>query len=167
MPGIDFGLFPYQPADWMSKAACRGVATSTFFPEQGESAVEAKRRCLGSPDDGIPPCPVRLLCLDFAMNHPVRLVGVWGGTTERERHAINRTNIAQARKTQRKKETPVSKHIPPHGSVRRYDLEMSVTGQPCEACTLAKWRQQNAQQDNPELAEVVRLVHETNTGEGN
>jgi WhiB family redox-sensing transcriptional regulator len=51
---------------------------------------EAKRICHD--------CPARKPCLDWALSHNVAS-GVWGGTTEEERHAIRRTLIRQRNRT--------------------------------------------------------------------
>lgn len=72
-----------RPADvaWMGQAACKGVDASLMFPARGESDKEAKALCAG--------CPVRAQCLGYAMNRN-HIVGVWGGTSERERRQIRR-----------------------------------------------------------------------------
>lgn len=66
---------------WMSRGACRGQDTSTFFPRNGKSN-RAKELC-GA-------CPVSVECLDFAMDaeHEEGLDmrhGIYGGLTGRER----------------------------------------------------------------------------------
>lgn len=168
--------FEFQPAPWMAQGACRGGEvniTSLFFPDIGENAEQAKVICNGTLGKTLkngrviearPPCPVKNECLEFALNHPVRLHGIWGGASERERRAINMTT-----KPGQPRVRPVGvkirpakerRHIPPHGSVARYKLERSVTGDPCDDCTRAYERQQAARAEYPELAEVVRLISE-------
>jgi WhiB family transcriptional regulator, redox-sensing transcriptional regulator len=39
-------------------------------------------------------CPVRVLCLDWALEHGVDF-GIWGGLTEDERRALRGTLIRQ------------------------------------------------------------------------
>ncbi len=176
MPTQEYSVFEFIPAPWMEHGNCRGVDNRLFFPEVGESAEHAKAICNGSLGkklkDGsvIPagePCPVKAECLEYAMTHPGRITGIWGGTSERERRTINHhkimgTPVPLPKPKRKKKDTPqmARKHIPPHGSVARYKLELSVTGQPCEACTMAKWKQDHAKEQYPELAEVVRLISE-------
>jgi hypothetical protein len=61
---------------WQQRAACRNVPTEAFFPLRSECADEAKVVCSG--------CPVREHCLAYALADQ-NLVGVWGGTSGRER----------------------------------------------------------------------------------
>lgn len=56
-------------------ALCQHVDPEIFFPEQGETAREAKRICQQ--------CVVRIDCLWYAVQHPQE--GVWGGMSVRER----------------------------------------------------------------------------------
>lgn len=71
---------------WRALGACRGLDPEVFFPETEEDAVVAKDICLT--------CDVRIACLEHALNSREK-VGVWGGTTERERRRI----IRQRRRT--------------------------------------------------------------------
>jgi WhiB family redox-sensing transcriptional regulator len=66
-------------ARWRELAACRGADLEEFFPERGESAGPARRVCAV--------CPVRQLCLDYAISNRI-VYGIWGGLTERERRAL-------------------------------------------------------------------------------
>jgi WhiB family redox-sensing transcriptional regulator len=66
---------------WKALGACRGQDQSLFFPDptQGQrAAVAAKKICSG--------CFVKGQCLDFALAH--HEVGIWGGTTDKERKRI-------------------------------------------------------------------------------
>ena len=63
---------------WMADAECRGM-TSLFFTERGEDTVAAKAVCMT--------CTARLDCLEYALVTAEK-VGVWGGTSERERRQI-------------------------------------------------------------------------------
>jgi WhiB family redox-sensing transcriptional regulator len=77
---------PYaQPIDldrsWTGRAACLGCDPDLFYPSRGESCVEAKAVCQV--------CPVRTECLEFALATGETL-GIWGGTSERERRRIRR-----------------------------------------------------------------------------
>jgi WhiB family redox-sensing transcriptional regulator len=68
----------HRPA-WMARAACRGLPLDLFFPVRGVSAATMGRVravCAG--------CSVRSECLDYAAA-TVETMGVWGGTTDRER----------------------------------------------------------------------------------
>ena len=66
---------------WRKRAACRGLDPEVFYPTSDEEAEEAKAIC-GE-------CPVRQLCLEYALTHRER-DGVWGGLTERERRRLVR-----------------------------------------------------------------------------
>lgn len=65
---------------WHRRARCRGLGTELFIPSRGvPTVVRAKALCRE--------CPVREECLAFALSDP-ELVGVWGGTTVKERSAL-------------------------------------------------------------------------------
>lgn len=67
-----------QPDDWRDQSACRGEDPDLFFPYPTELAriEDAKAVCRG--------CPVWMQCLQWATEQGVE--GIWGGTTEEERH---------------------------------------------------------------------------------
>lgn len=66
---------------WRRRAACRGVDPELFHPFRGESMTEALAICER--------CPVRTDCLEHALATPER-VGIWGGTSERQRRVLRR-----------------------------------------------------------------------------
>ncbi|MFM8846585.1 MAG: WhiB family transcriptional regulator [Actinomycetota bacterium] len=66
---------------WRDLGACRGLDPEVFFPETDEEADIAKNICAT--------CDVRVACLEHALSSREK-VGVWGGTTERERRRIIR-----------------------------------------------------------------------------
>src|SRR6516165_698857 len=84
---------PYIPAQrsdtpvtgaWRVHAACRRADPRLFFaagPSEAAfaQAAQAKRVCAG--------CPVRAICLDWALTTG-REIGVWGGTAPEERRAL-------------------------------------------------------------------------------
>lgn len=65
---------------WKADAACRDEPQGTFFLSKGESAAPARAICDG--------CLVRSECLDYALE--VDAVGVWAGTSDRERRGLDR-----------------------------------------------------------------------------
>ena len=67
-----------RPA-WQRRAACRGESIETFVPGLGGNFTRARELC-GR-------CPVRQECLVTALADP-ELVGMWAGTTQRERRGI-------------------------------------------------------------------------------
>lgn len=74
--------------DWMTKAACIGEPRDLFFPGPGQDGIrktkKAKEICRG--------CPVVNDCIEYAMSFsPRSLIGIWGGTTERERTRIHKS----------------------------------------------------------------------------
>jgi WhiB family redox-sensing transcriptional regulator len=62
-------------------AACKGLPVELFVIDdtRGGGGDEAKRVCWR--------CPEKEGCLDYALSEP-SLVGVWGGTTVKERRLI-------------------------------------------------------------------------------
>jgi WhiB family transcriptional regulator, redox-sensing transcriptional regulator len=67
--------------EWMIHGACRGASPTEFFPSDGLGVEAAQRICAT--------CPVRLECLEYALEHRIEH-GVWGGASERERRRILR-----------------------------------------------------------------------------
>jgi WhiB family transcriptional regulator, redox-sensing transcriptional regulator len=68
----------YAPPEWARQAACTGADPEIFFPETGQHAGQALAICRD--------CPVRVLCLRYALGRPSW--GVWGGFSERNRAAV-------------------------------------------------------------------------------
>lgn len=73
-------LLAQRPA-WHADAACRQHPEVNYFPTLGENTAPAKQVCAG--------CPVRAECLAEALQDS-HTVGVWGGTSERERRRLRR-----------------------------------------------------------------------------
>ena len=69
---------------WRQNALCAETDPEAFFPEKGGSTRDAKRVCAG--------CPVRLQCLEFALDNDERF-GIWGGLSERERRKHKRRAV--------------------------------------------------------------------------
>ncbi len=67
---------------WTDQASCKGLDTNDFFVDDGNKRYEnepyLKRICSN--------CPVRLVCLDYALNHAV--TGWWGGMSEKNRRSM-------------------------------------------------------------------------------
>jgi WhiB family redox-sensing transcriptional regulator len=66
---------------WRKGAACTGLETAVFYPDDDDPALEAKAIC------GV--CTVRQACLEWALTTREK-EGVWGGATERERRRLLR-----------------------------------------------------------------------------
>jgi WhiB family redox-sensing transcriptional regulator len=71
---------------WMEEAACANSDPDLFFPERGDSVVEAKAVCRG--------CPVRAECLEYALERGEKY-GLWGGLSVRERRKIRAQRRAE------------------------------------------------------------------------
>lgn len=76
--------------DWTEDAACKGIPTEMYFPDQGTSLNSTEVRMLlricGQ-------CPVTSECLSEALELEGncgrgRRFGIWGGKTPQERHKI-------------------------------------------------------------------------------
>ncbi|MFE4959215.1 WhiB family transcriptional regulator [Streptomyces sp. NPDC056653] len=81
--------------NWRMRAACRDEDPDLFFPigSTGPALVqteEAKAVCGG--------CPVRELCLEWAMENG-QDSGVWGGLGESERRALKRRTRRRAQES--------------------------------------------------------------------
>ena len=74
---------------WREEAACRGADLALFFPSRGESAGPARQICAS--------CPVRELCLDYALRHGI-VHGIWGGLTERDRRALRSRHVSTSKR---------------------------------------------------------------------
>lgn len=77
-PRFDIAGLPQPPA-WTADALCAQVDMDGFFPEKGGSTRQAKAVCLM--------CPVREVCLEYALDNRVQH-GIWGGVSERERRRM-------------------------------------------------------------------------------
>ena len=70
---------------WQERALCAETGPDVFFPESGGSTLKAKLVCQR--------CPVKVECLDYAINHDERF-GIWGGLSERERRRLKTSQTA-------------------------------------------------------------------------
>jgi WhiB family redox-sensing transcriptional regulator len=69
-----------------------GMEPDFFYPDRNNGEVQrSKAVCKGF--DGMPPCPVRGACLDYALENDEKH-GVWGGTSERERRRLRKERKA-------------------------------------------------------------------------
>ena len=72
---------------------------------------------------GEPPCPVRGQCLQYAMELPGKVVGIFGGTSEKERRALRSEFRMDG----------VQKRIQ-HGTIGGYKAEWRFGLEHCNAC---------------------------------
>jgi WhiB family redox-sensing transcriptional regulator len=83
---------PWTPPNWLTLeeqliALCAQTDPEIFFPDKGGSTREARRVCSE--------CSIRVRCLEVALADRT-LVGVWGGTSERERRKLRADVRAEA-----------------------------------------------------------------------
>ena len=65
---------------------CRDHPVEMFFPLRGQPAKQAMKICNGT--DKRPGCPVKQQCLEYALSLPNFCVGIWGGSSQKERRRI-------------------------------------------------------------------------------
>lgn len=71
--------------EWQERAACGALHdTSLFISDEDEEPPEPSPEALAYCDH----CEVRAECLEFALVY--KMVGVWGGTTDRQRGKLRR-----------------------------------------------------------------------------
>ncbi|MGI8406989.1 MAG: WhiB family transcriptional regulator [Actinomycetota bacterium] len=70
-----------QDQDWRALGSCAGADPNLWFSVGAPEHKQAKLICRQ--------CPVRMMCLEYAMDEPVDH-GIWGGLTERERRRRRR-----------------------------------------------------------------------------
>jgi len=86
-----------QHDGWVARGACRHSDPELFFPVAARGPAlrqlaKAKQVC------GC--CPVRVQCLDYALQSGQRF-GVWGGASEEERRLMRRRRLRRRRVTLR------------------------------------------------------------------
>lgn len=86
-----------QPWTWRQAARCRGMDPELFHPARGDhdSTLAAKAVCAG--------CPVRDDCLN---DHLGEKIGIWGGTSDRERRALRNARRAAGIRLPRRSSSP-------------------------------------------------------------
>jgi len=75
-----------NPSDssWRKQAACRGMNVDIFVPEGPGNLLYLEARTVCET------CPVRLPCLEFALDN-CEEIGMYGGLTPRERRSLRRS----------------------------------------------------------------------------
>lgn len=76
---LDGRAEPDADHDWTARALCAQTDPDLFYPDKGERVDAAIAICAA--------CPVKAQCLDYALANDERF-GVWGGKSERQRHAL-------------------------------------------------------------------------------
>jgi len=136
--------------DWAEHARCRGMNPDIFHPLREERHGEPSNSETAHAKAICADCQVRTECLNYALDNYEK-VGVWGGTSGRERRQIWRKRAATARRNN----TPTTrapKPIPPArpdqcGTLTGYRNHHARNETPCEPCRnanaayLRDWRQ--------------------------
>jgi hypothetical protein len=154
-------------------AACRGIDTELFMPGVGENGKEAKAICNGTKptktNPGMPECPVKQECLEYALQLPGITIGVFGGTTERERRLLKRQIVSGVNYISNKPVAVHAKRPMRHGTSAGYEQHRRRRETPCDACKEAHtqaargWRNRaNDQVTMPALKNLVTLIHAEN-----
>ena len=66
---------------WSAYGDCANADPDLFFPEPGADTSAAREICRS--------CPVRRMCLDYAVETRQKF-GIWGGMTENQRRRLRR-----------------------------------------------------------------------------
>src|SRR5699024_8322394 len=83
-------------SEWRESAACAGVDSELFFPETTAGVNTARSICA--------PCPVKAEGVAVALGCDP--VGVWAGTTRRERRAMVRDRARSVAGRQQREDVP-------------------------------------------------------------
>ena len=77
---------------WQLRAACRGPQAEVFFPPSHFERKDEKSEREGMAKAICATCPVRQVCLDYALaiREPH---GIWGGLNELERKALEKRSL--------------------------------------------------------------------------
>lgn len=84
-PETSLTAFTATLPEWYADAACQNADPDIFMPSKGKPSAPAIAVC--------ETCPVRVECLDYALTMEAEdavYVGIWGGTTPRERRRLAR-----------------------------------------------------------------------------
>lgn len=130
--------FTFTPIPWATKARCRGMDPNIFMPELGDPVKEIKEICNGNQrvvvnrdrqakeTIGEPPCPVREECLQYALEIPGVLVGIFGGRSQKERRGM----------TPEKPSKNAIQRIQ-HGTLAGFKAEFKYRLEHCDECIKA------------------------------
>lgn len=121
---------------WQDSAACIGADTAIFFPESGDPVGPAKALCRA--------CPVREQCLADALERG-EVHGVWGGLSAKERRKYRRQHGLLRKPGGRPQ--PIN-----HGTNGGYQTHRRRGQQPCDACSQAHIRYQQARREGGDAA---------------
>lgn len=86
---VELPSLTHTDMKWQDKASCRGIDTNVFFQDHaGVSSNYASQRIMCAQ------CPVRLECLDFALDNHIKY-GLWGGIAPRNRRDVGMGRVSK------------------------------------------------------------------------
>lgn len=126
---IQLPFFEHAGLDraWATKGACRGVETSFFYPERGDSTSAIKATCR--------PCPVKGECLRYALEAREKF-GTWGGASENDRRRMLSAIGKGMATVDGLVEAATSDDIV-HATVSGYGKHLRRKEPPCHLCSAA------------------------------
>lgn len=121
-------VVPELDRSWTAAAACRGMATGSFYPGQGESTSLPVTICQG--------CDVRRACLQYALLRNEKF-GVWGGKSEKQRRVMRRLIKLNAMTVDELLEVHADDDGIAHGTPLGYRAHVRRQVAPCADCRRA------------------------------
>lgn len=85
-------MMPREPQEWKLEGKCSQDIVLTNYMATSRNDIFFEKDL---EPDGIAycsDCPIREMCLQFAMDHPEEQ-GIWGGLTSRQRKALRKKNL--------------------------------------------------------------------------
>lgn len=140
---------------WRERAACRGYPLRWWFPVSRRGRRPDRHLVIVSELERAQAlelcatCPVRDDCLDYAIRYDE--VGIWGGTTDRERRRIRRSRAAQGDSLEPRLERDLlpratryssgrAEYLEPCGTEAAYARHSRQGETPCAYCRAAHAR---------------------------
>lgn len=98
---------------WSAYGGCASADPDLFFPEPGADTAPAREICRS--------CPVRRMCLDYALETRQKF-GIWGGMTENQRRRLRRDRDDHPARTVTKQAAAVPVPVPVDRTTRHLQL---------------------------------------------
>lgn len=161
-PMTEFMQWESTVSDEFKKdAACRGMDPELFMPTVGKHGKEAREVCNGRKatrsTPGLLACPVKQQCLEYCLSLPGPVMGIWGGTTERDRRLMRRNEQIVVRRRFH------------HGTDHGYRMHLQEGTKACPSCLRAHNESTKAWKDKSKdgqtmyaLRKLIETVSEVN-----
>ncbi|MCY4668978.1 MAG: WhiB family transcriptional regulator [Rhodococcus sp.] len=114
--------------DWLTLAACRGMDSAIFFPEEGRPADPRARQTCAI-------CPVSDNCMNAALDNSERF-GIWAGTSHEDRQPLRTARSTRQAEAQCGTDSGYYRHR------RTVNPATGERGKPCDACKSAHTKAQ-------------------------